>query len=60
MRMILEGVGARFIAPWDGKEIPHVPMNLLAGIIAPIALLYSFVIVRKAESDHIDTPQKLQ
>jgi hypothetical protein len=28
-------VGARFIAPWGGEGIPHVPMNLLVCIIAP-------------------------
>ncbi len=27
-------VGARFIAPWGGEDIPHVPMNLATGIIA--------------------------
>jgi hypothetical protein len=30
-------IGARFIAPWGGEGIPHVPMNLLICIIAPVA-----------------------
>jgi hypothetical protein len=29
-------VGARFIAPWGGESIPHVPIILLTGIIAPL------------------------
>jgi hypothetical protein len=40
MRVIMGGVGARFIAPWGGEGIPHVSMNLLTGIIR---ILLSFI-----------------